>query len=279
MAETSGLEVAWAKLAPSVDDLARASGALKRIASQLSRPEGYESLKKVERALDLIDGLDGLPAELLDGSRRAAAPVRAWLDGEWTRRATLFEAELRAYFEERLVPISGGGRVIHAPPVTMRVDGARDRVDLTYAGEDLKGGLPLVPDRVFREREAALQRLRRASTPPDELAEQLLAAYDALGGQSSARIRLTKLHFQLFVDRQTVQSRAALTRSKIKEYPRAQFAWDLAGLLAAPHFLRRGARAIELVAATASASDSRSASVRVVAMDGTTESYAAMRVS
>ena len=276
MEETTELEASWAQLAPAANELSRLATALKGVAKQLSSSEGYESLTKVEKTLAKLDGLEGGPPALLEEARRAGRLVKTWVDGEWIRRASAFRLELEDHFRDRGLTLVADGGDVCAPPITMRIDGPKDKVDLLHAGEPLKTGIPMVPERVFREREAALNRLRKAQTAPDELADRLLAAYDVLGG---GRVKILELHFQLFVGRQTKPSKTSLARSKIKEYPRAQLAFDLAGLLAAPHCLQRGERRIELVPAGATAQQSRMTSIRVVAPDGGPAYYAAMQLA
>lgn len=282
MRDTTELEQNWKGILSDADRRARDATTLKRIAATLSRAEGYESLKKVQQALEKLDGLEGLPAEDLAAARLAAEPVADWLESEWARRASDFVAELRAYFAERAVRLEGEGFILASPPLSFEIDPSADRADLTYAGETVKQRLPLVAERLLRERESGLQRLERGSTPPDLLADQLVEAYDAVTrmkeARPGARVRLADAHFQLFVDRQTVQARQSLTRGKLKEYPRVQFAFDLAGLLAAPHFLHRGGRTIHLIEASPSLARSRSASIAVVARDGATTTLADLRV-
>lgn len=279
MDETTDLETAWAQMVPAADRLAKAAATLKKVARALSRAEGYESLKKVEKALAQLEQADAVPPALAAQARAAAEPVREWLQAEWVTRAARFGDDLAAYFEDRGVPLKGAAPRLEAPPLSLRLDGAADRVDLLYAGEPLKEKLPMAPDRVFREREAALTRLRRAQTDPGELADRLLDAYKAVPKDKAGRARLPQLHFQLFIDGQTGPAKASLARNKIKEYPRVQFAWDLAQLLGAPHFLVRGARTLELVAASPSSAASRSTSVLVVTADGSATSFGALKVS
>lgn len=283
MRDTTSLEQTWKNLLPEATGRARDAATLKRIAGTLSRPEGYESLKKVQQALDKLEALDRAPADLIAAARAAAAPVADWLQDEWARRARDFVAEARDYFAERAVRLEGEGFSLSSPPLLFEIHPAQDRADLLYAGEPVKRRLPLVAEQLLRERESGLQRLVRESTQPDLLASQLVDAHDTVVRSKEARpgsrIRLPEIHFQLFVDRQTAQARQSLTRGKLKEYPRAQFAFDLAGLLAAPHFLRRDGRTIELVEASPSLARSRSSSVTVVAPDGTTTVWSDLRVS
>lgn len=278
MESTEHLEAEFEALMPQAAALAKASAILKRVAQGLSRPGGYESLKGVDKALAKLDDLDGVPDDLVVQAHAAAAPVRAWLTQEWDRRALRFVDEARAYFSDRSVALTGDPPDLYAPPVVLRVEAAKDRVDLLYAGEPVKTGLPMAADRIFRERDAVLQRLGKGATSPDVLADQLMAAYDALTETPGARVRLPDIHFQLFVSRQTAQSRTTLTKSRIKEYPRAQFAWDLAGLLAVPHFLTRDGRTLELIQATASAASSRTAAVALVDPDGRSSIHSSLRV-
>ena len=282
MRDTSSLEQTWKNLLPDAAGRARDVTTLTRIARTLSRADGYESLKKVQQALDKLDTLERVPAELLVVARAAAAPVADWLEQEWARRARGFVAEARDYFAERAVPLDGEGFSLSSPPLRFEIHPAQDRADLLYAGEPVKLRLPLVAERLLREREAALQRLTRASTPPDLLADQLLEAYDTVlrlrDVRAGSRVRLPEIHFQLFVDRQTAQARQSLTRGKLKEYPRAQFAFDLSGLLEAPGFLERDGRRIELIEASPSLARSRSSSVTVVGADGAVSVWSDLRV-
>ncbi len=282
MRDTTELEQTWKGILGGAGTRARDAATLKRIATTLSRAEGYESLKRVQQALAKLDSLESLPAEVLAAARGAAEPVTVWLEDEWARRASNFVAEMRDYFAARSVRLEGEGFDLSSPPLAFVVFPAEDRADLIYAGEALKQRLPLVADRLLREREAALLRLQRGATQPDLLAEQLLEAYDTVvrlrEARPGARIRLPDVHFQLFVDRQTAQARQSLTRSKLKEYPRAQFAFDLSALIAAPEFLRRDGRTLELIEAPPSLARSRSSSVTVVAGDGTTTVWSDLRV-
>ena len=282
MRDTTELEDAWRSLARDAAAAARAAGTLNRVTKTLSRAEGYESLKGVQQALAKLAAVSDLPPELLAAAEVAAAPVAAWLEEEWARRAAGFVDEATRYFTERSVPLEVDGFTLASPPLVLEVHPAADRAELMYAGELLKGKLPLVAERLLREREGALARLQRDATPADALADQLIEAYDNVvrlkGLRAGARVRLPDVHFQLFVDRQTSKARQSLTRSALKEYPRAQFAFDLMGLLSAPSFLRREGRTLELVEASPSLARSRSSSVTVVAMDGATTTWSDLRV-
>lgn len=283
MEDTEHLESAWRELQPAADRLAKEAKALRRIAAALALPSGYDSLKAVGKALAAVESLEAVPGELAERARLAARPVQDWLDAQWDVRADRFADAVREHFEARAVPLAGEPPALRAAPVELRVDAAKDRVDLYYAGEPVKQAVPMAPDRVFAGREAALLSLRRGATAPDALAAGLIEAYGVLRqrgeGKRGGRVSLPEVHLQLFVERQTAQSRTTLTRGRIKEYPRAQFAWDLAGLLDAPHFLKRDGRTIELLAPTPSAAGSRAASVLVARADGTESPYGWLRVS
>ena len=78
----------------------------------------------------------------------------------------------------------------------------------------------------------------------------LADAYDELcrlrDMRPGGRIRLSDLHFQAFVLRQTAQVRQDPRRSRVKEYPRYQLAYDLSLLLADPDAMRRDGRRLLL---------------------------------
>ena len=83
------------------------------------------------------------------------------------------------------------------------------------------------------------------------------------GVRPGGRVRLSDLHFQAFVLRQTASVRQDPRRTRIKEYARYQLAWDLALLLSDPDAMRQDGRRLVLHEASATASRSRTTAVRV----------------
>lgn len=146
---------------------------------------------------------------------------------------------------------------------------------LAYAGEAVQSRLPPSAERIYKAWTAPQSRLERDAAEPHALAADLRRAYnlvcrtkDIRAGQ---RVRLPDVHFQIFVERQTVQGRQDPRRSRIKDYPRHQFAWDLAALLDAPDALT--AEGLALQEATEAAARSRSQSALVLCSDGARVSY------
>jgi len=283
MRSTAMIEEGWRGLVAESDALAAAAAKLRRTARQLARPEGYDSLPKVARALDGVESAQALPGSLRDRVAAAARSARDWMKAEREGRAREFARAAVEHFTGRGVEAVLNGLEIAAPPCVIRFDPAKDRAAVDHAGEPLVEGVPLVPERLFSAWQAAQARLAAGETPPERFADLLIEAYDKVGARdpgrrAGARIPLPDVHFEMFVGRQVGQARTSPTRSRIKEYPRAQFAWDLARLMDAAEYQVRGDRRIELIAASASASKSRTSSVSVVAEDGTLRAWSDVRV-
>lgn len=281
--EETDLETPWRQLLGRAAALAKEANTLKSVAKQLADAAGYEELVKVQRSLAKLDALELLPPELLEAARSCAEPVEGWLATEWGRRAGAFVDEARGYFADRGLNLDGEGTQLRVGVIEIQVDPPADRADLRYAGELLKARVPLVADRVFRAVEAARARLEKALSPPEVLADRLLAVHARLleregKATSTGRVSLPELHFELFIDRQSSQARRSLTKGKLKEYPRAQFAFDLARLLDTPNFLERPAGRLELLPATASEARNAQKSVVIVRADGGEEVLGRMAV-
>ncbi|MFH1531425.1 MAG: hypothetical protein ABIK09_11920 [Pseudomonadota bacterium] len=265
--DTTELRERWLELKPRVDSIAKESAILRRLTTRLGSEDGYEALKKLQKELAVLETITLESDGLVDGIRDAAAPVRAWLDTEWARRSTQFAEDLYGFFAEREVTLDGVAPVFEAGPVTLEFDALQDKAQVLYAGEVVLDRIPLAPPRIFREWQRACGLLERGQTPPDIFFSALLDAYRevcaAKGLRPGARVRLPDIHFQLFVARQTAQVRQDPRKGRLKEYPRYQFAYDLAGLLASPAGLIRGGTALTLNVAARSAAESRSASIRM----------------
>jgi hypothetical protein len=278
MDSTASLEEGFAAVLSRAEALAADAAQLRKAARLLSRPEGYESLHRVRRLLDRLDGSPALPEDLRASAEAAGRPVRDWLAAEWARRAHGVAAETVEHFAGRGVAASVDGLVIGAPPLTLRIEAEKDRASVEYAGEAVIGNAPLVPQRLFAAWQAAQARLRRDEVPPELFGDALIAAYGRVAPRAGARVPLPDLHFDLFVGRQTAQVKSSPQAGKIKEYPRFQFAWDLARLIEAPAFLQRGERRIEIFEASPSAARSRTGSVLVPGVAGGLRAWGDLRV-
>lgn len=255
----------WEGLAPTAAGLARSAGSLRTLTRRLSRAEGYEALRRLEKDLDKLDGL-----ELeVDGLRREAGEVarevRLWLNSEWGRRAHAVREDIAAYFEARGESVSQDDGLLLCAPFTVAIDPARDRARLLHAGEVVRTKLPLAPERVFKEWNRARELLERDELAADQLVAVLRESYKDVillrELKQDSRVRLPDVHFQAFVRRQTPLVRQDPRKGRAKEYPRYQFAWDLGRLLEEGEILREAA--IELFEASRTARESRSQSIRV----------------
>lgn len=252
-------------LLPAATAIKKSAATVQRLTKKLGTPEGYEALKTLQRDLDALADAALDPSDLLAQAKAAAADVATWLTGEWERRGADFAARLTEYFEDRQVTLGGEGLELCADPIQIRLLPQQDRAVLLFGGEVVKDRVPLRASRIYDEWQRAQDRLAREGTPPETFADALVHAYDEVcllrQKTSAVRLRLTDVHFQLFVHRQTAAVRQDPRRSRVKEYPRYQFAWDLSALLEYPEWLEHGGRTIEVFPASDSASRSRSASL------------------
>ena len=233
----------------------------------LSKPEGYEQLKKLEHEITQIDAFVYLPDTAISAAAKAAEDAREWLASEWHRRASVFTQELMAFLDDRAMQAEIEGNEVMVWPFLLTLNPRQDRADLTYAGEPIGKPLPLSCPAIHKAILNA-QMLEKIKTPPEVFADELISAYEDAcslrGTRSGGRVRLPDVHFALFARRQTAVVRSDPRKSRIKEYPRYQFAWDLALLLKNPAWLERGSKKIMLHPASATAAKGKADSVRVV---------------
>lgn len=251
--------------------IASEAAAFKRIAALLSKPEGYEQLKKVEHELAQLDSFVYLPNSAMSATVKAAEDVRNWLASEWHRRASMFTQELMVYLDDRALPSEVDGDEVKVWPFILTLNPRQDRADLTYAGEPIGKTLPLSCPAIHKAILNAQMLLEKNQTPPEVFADELIASYEDAcnlrGTRVGGRVRLPEVHFSMFARRQTSVVKSDPRRSRIKEYPRYQFAWDLALLLKNSPWLERGAKRITLHPASATAAKGKADSVRIVTID------------
>lgn len=261
--------------------LASEAAAFCRIVMALSRPEGYEKLRKLEHDLSLLDSLEMIPSHLLEAAGLSAESARQWLLEEWNHRASAFADELRRYLSDRAITAVVSGHEVGMHPFLLTLEPAKDRAQLTYAGEPMGKVLPLSCQPVLKAYSDALAVLERNQTPPEIFADELIEAYREASGlkgiRPGGRVRLSDVHFALFVRRQTSTVRSDPRKGRIKEYPRYQFAWDIALLLRNPEWLKRSEASIAFHPAAASASKSRADSIRIVSVEGEDTNLGAMQ--
>jgi hypothetical protein len=263
--DTTQLRETWLKLKPQVEKVAGELAALKRTTARLASEEGYEALRKLQKDIAAVEAMtlssEGLVGQVHDALR----PVHTWLDEEWGRRSVQFAEELHRFFADREVRLTGVPPKLDAGPLTIEFDTRQDQARILYAGEPIREKIPLAPARVFREWQAACQQLDKNVTAPGELFDAIADAYETArkidDTRPGGRVRLSNVHFQLFVARQTVQVKQDPRKGKIKEYPRFQFAYDLALLLQSPEGLVRKGKAMTIHIAARSAAESRSLSI------------------
>lgn len=231
---TSELREPWKEIFQAALELAKQAGQLKSLAKKLSAREGYDSLKKLSKALEKLHSVELPDEHLMAQTRKATSSVNNWLEAEWDRRAQQFSNELLDYFRERDTEAKLDEVTVLVHPFTLKVEAAADRVVLSYLDEEMfKTSLSC--EKVFKQWQKSRDLLEKNVTPPEAFLELLERAYDEMlrvqGKSQGARFRLSDLHFRLFVLRQTAQVRQDPRKGNVKEYPRYQFAYDLGLLL------------------------------------------------
>lgn len=267
MSSTLELRETWKELLPEINRIAKEAAGLKTVARRLSSLEGYDALKKVQKDLERVQSLVIEPQEVLARSREALVPVGSWLDEEWTRRTADFAEDLFACFKDREVNLNGHAPDLKAGPLTIHIDTRGDQASLLYGDDVVRGRLPLGPERIFRQWKLACDALDKNSTAPRDLLAQMYDAYKdvlALSGQTQGRrIRLPDVHFQMFVKRQTAQVKQDPRKSRVKEYPRYQFAYDVGRMVREGVFMLDNGIEAVLHTAQKNAASSRSSSVQL----------------
>ena len=284
--EMSAHELAWkweAQL-PQISALAKQTGLLRRLTARLAKAESYESLKRVERDLNKLDGVACPDAELARATQSLTVEVREWLDEEWDRRKHAVDKELRTVFEDAGIPLEARGEDLYRYPLTIRLHPRSDSATLIHAGEQANvRKIALNTERIFNAWDATRALLVKRQTDPDLMADTLHAAHDEVlaveGRRPGSRVRLPDVHFRAFVQRQTAAVRRDPRKARVKPYPRYQFAWDLGLLLARPdQLLLADGRRIELLDASGSASRGAATSMLVELTDGTTRTLGDVRI-
>ncbi len=262
------LEERFNALLPHADADHKAASTLRRLARKLSSEEGYASLVRLGRDLARLEELEPSNQALSQDLRLALESVREWMQAEWVRRAAESTTDLLRFFEDRGWEGTPTDKGVRFGPIEVRASVEKDEAKLYHAGEQLQHRrLGLEPDSIYRAWVQVQDKLARQATPPDVLAELLVTAYQSGAdepGRTARRVRVPELHFQLFVGRQTAAVRADPRGGRIKEYPRYQFAWDLAGLLAEGEPFQTPAGSLHFSAATDSSARSRAKSVVVL---------------
>ncbi len=263
------LKEPWKEILTAAEVLRKQAAQLKTLAKKLASQEGYDSLKKLDKTLEKLEGLELPDPELQQQTQEATQKVRKWLEGEWNRRATEFAAELERYVQERGFSAQLEGLTLSLHPFVLKIEAAKDTVVISYLGNEMAKS-PLSCEAVFKQWQGAREILEKDDTPPETMLNLLGGAYkEALrlsDKANSTRVRVTDLHFRLFILRQTPAVRQDPRKAKVKEYPRFQFAYDLGVLLE-----QRGEHLVvetedqrfTFFPATKTAAQSRSSSIQV----------------
>jgi len=255
-----------------VTRLAKQATTFAGVVRRLSRADGFGNLKRLERDLEQLKGLNPEVEDLRMRAAAAASEAQAWLSEEWQRRATDFAIELARYLSDRAIPATTSSSYVTAPPFVIMLDAQRDRGKLMYADEQVGKAQPLSAPLLYRSYTDGIALLERWQTPPEVFADELIDAYHDACRQRQVRVggrvRLPDVHFALFIRRQTAAVRSDPRRGRIKEYPRYQFAWDVELLHRHGEWHERQAGRIEFHLASATASRGRAESLRLVRADG-----------
>jgi hypothetical protein len=247
--------------------IAKSAKTLSDVVKRLAKPEGYSNLNALAKNLDQLNALSLDVGDVREQAVAATTPARIWLEDEWARRAAEFAQELAFALSERSIPSQTVGKEVTASPFVFFLDPQRDHAQLTYAGEPIGKARPLSVDLLYRAFVGALEQLKRNETSPEEFADEIIDAYrDACAWRKptyreGGKVRLSDVHFALFIRRQKAQTRIDPRAGRVKEYPRYQFAWDISLLREQPGWLDRPGGRIALLDASAPRRTSRTESV------------------
>ncbi|MBI5487022.1 MAG: hypothetical protein HY905_06790 [Deltaproteobacteria bacterium] len=252
-------------------DEARASGA----AELVERLAGFvkaagANAKEWRAAGALARRLTGSAIEDLAGVRRAAAALgklalpEARLLGEALLAYATHEEEERRFRRAREVveALRAAGAeprrvgedppVWEAPPLGITLDETRGKAVVSYAREPLAEA-PLAAGRIAQLWREARDALTKRARPPAEFREVLLGAYRAVlaraGRAPGERVDLVDLLPEIALVVQGDKFRSDPRKGSFSDYPRAQFAWDLAALVRAG-LLSAGGLRLEIGPAT-----------------------------
>jgi hypothetical protein len=262
---TADLREKWTPLLPEIDQVAKSAKTLRTIAHRLATEKGYEALLKVQKDLEAMDALAISPDKAIEDAREALVPVREWLSEEWTRRAADFAEDLSTCFKDREVTLTGHAPDMSAGPLVIRLDISHDKAALLYGGEIVRDRLPLVPEQIFRHWTQARDALDKKSSLPEGMIKELRVAYEDVlklsGHPFGRRARLSDVHFQMFVRRQSAQLRQDPRKNRVKDYPRYQFTYDLGRLIRGDALKTSDGKEVVIHPALKTAAASRSASI------------------
>lgn len=266
------LSQSFADIAVESAKLAKDSTTVARIVKKLARADGYEALKPLEKDLAQLATLEASVGVVSAAAAAAAVGAKVWLDGEWQRRAGNFAVELHEFLIIRGLTPAWAGNALTVGRFAIAMDARNDRAALLYTGEVVVERLPLNSQRIADALVELGRRLEKQQTAPETFRDQLLKAYqDAVrerGVASGARVPLPAVHFAAFLRRQSDRAKQDPRNGRLKEYPRYQFAWDLALLRGESAWLDRQGVRIELHLANSVAARSRSNSLTVLDVDG-----------
>jgi hypothetical protein len=206
----------------------RAAGALARRLCSAEKLQDLGEIRKTAARLAKVD---------LEDAKTLGADLASFAQRQQdARRMRLVQDAVQALREAGAEPRSIGDsppawRVGHA---TVTLDVARGKAVVSYARETIAEA-PLVPARIVDAWQSALAALAKRAQAPARFHEALLGAYRALlartGRSFGDRVEAVELLPEVAVTAQGEQFRADPRRSSFSDYPRAQFAWDLARLL------------------------------------------------
>jgi len=206
----------------------RAAGS---IARRLEGPGALEDLATVRRVAEALVKT-GLPEAAALGEELRGFAAREEGERRLRRGREVVEALRAAGAEPRR--IGEEPPAWEAPPLTVTLDEARGRAVVCYAREAVAEA-PLAAGRIAEAWRQAREVLEKRARPPAEFRGVLLGAYRAwlarTGQQFGERVGVVDLLPEVALALQGDKFRADPRRGTFVDYPRAQFAWDLAALV------------------------------------------------
>jgi hypothetical protein len=233
--------------------------AFARKARRLAGPGTVTSTADQTELEELLAGapLDavGLAAErdaLIERVRAARAERRE------TLRRTFLDRFVAAFTAAGAAPALRGESPpqYRVAPLVAVLDFDAEDVELEYARLPVARGIAMDADRVLAAWKAAVERLAKASIPPDRFGEVLAGAYRALlarrGRPPGERVELADLYAEVAFGVQPARVAEEFGRRTVADYARWQFIHDLMRLRRERH-LAAGAGRADLGVAVAGA--------------------------
>jgi len=222
--EWRAVEAAARRVSKAVADLEAALGGDPARAA-FALKAGVAALRKAGAAL---------PPALPDvGSRAAEVDALARAAGQ--ALLARLKGDLRAGLAGLGAPPEIAGTEVRFAPYRLALDLERGRAALYYGDDPLDEDVPLDPEKIAARARGAKEDLARGGTAPEKFLPELYRGYAAAARRAGRRApgdpaNVVEVLREVCLGRQTKAFGRDPRRAAFREYPRAQFMWDLGRL-------------------------------------------------